>query len=76
MSLAAALLLAAATAHAPPADKTHEPDRGAQVERARVSVTITRAAVLQHGALVRGHDDRAPRSQRQSSDGRVTYEFE
>ncbi len=73
MSVTAGLILAAAAAQATPAAA---PGSGAQVERARVSVTITRAAVLQHGALVRGHDDRAPRSQRQSSDGRVTYEFE
>lgn len=71
MSVTAALILAAAAAQATPAAA---PGSGAQVERARVSVTITRAAVLRHGAIV--HDDKAPRSQRQSSDGRVTYEFE
>jgi hypothetical protein len=46
------------------------------VESARVSVTIKRAAVLRHGALLAGPDAKAPRSQRQSRDGRVTYEFE
>jgi hypothetical protein len=76
MNFAAAFLLAAAAAQAAPADAPEGTSRGAQVESARVSVTIKRAAVLRHGALLAGPDDTAPRSQRQSHDGRVTYEFE
>lgn len=76
MSLAAALLLAAATAHAPPADKTHEPDRGAQVETARIAVTILRPAVLKNGKLLSERPADARHSQRQSRGNRVTYEFE
>ena len=76
MSLTAALLLAAAAAQAAPTDVVRAPDRGAQVETARVSVTILRPAVLKAGALLERRDGTTPRSQRQSRDGRVTYEFE
>jgi hypothetical protein len=75
MSLAAAVLLAAATASAGPAVKPREPDRGAQVDTARVSATILRPAVLARGALVSGGGD-SPHSQRQAGAGQVTYLFE
>jgi hypothetical protein len=76
MSLAAAFLLAAAVAgHAAPAEVS-EPDHGAQVESARVSATILRAAVVAHGSLVSARDGVTPRSQRQSRGGRINYEFE
>ena len=75
MSLAATLILAATAAHAVPAAKTDEPDRGAQVDTARVSATILRPAVLARGALVSGGGD-SPHSQRQAGAGQVTYLFE
>jgi hypothetical protein len=76
MSLATALLLAAAAAQAAPADAPSEPGRGAQVETARVQATILRPAVLRNGSLVARQDGATPHSQRQSRGGRVTYEFE
>ena len=76
MSLAAAFLLVAAAAQATPAGAPDEPDRGAQVETAQVSVTILRPAVLKSGSLVMAKGSTTPHSQRQSRDGRVTYEFE
>ncbi len=76
MSLAAAFLLAAAAAQAAPAGAPREPDRGAQVETARVQATILRPAVLENGSLLARRDGGAPHSQRRSRDGRVTYEFE
>jgi hypothetical protein len=76
MHFAAAFLLAAAAVQAAPADAPEGAGRGAQVESARVSVTIKRAAVLRHGALLVGPDDTAPRGHRQSRAGRVTYEVE
>ena len=76
MSFAAAFLLAAAAAQAAPADAPSEPARGAQVETARVSATILRPAVLRDGSLIDSRDGFTPHSQRQSRDGRVTYEFE
>jgi hypothetical protein len=76
MSFAAAFLLAAAAVQAAPVDAPAEPDRGARVESAQVSVTILRPAVLKGGSLISSRDGATPRSQRQSRDGRVTYEFE
>ena len=77
MSLAATFVLAtAAAAQTPQAGAQNEPDRGAQVDTARVSVTILRPAVLKAGSLVLLQDSATPHSQRQSRDGRVTYEFE
>jgi hypothetical protein len=76
MSLAAAVLLAAATAHAAPVDTPVEPDRGAQVDTARISVSILRPAVLAGGELVSNRKADSPRSQRQSGAGYVTYLFE
>jgi len=77
MSLAATLLLAAAAAAQTPQDGArNEPDRGAQVETARVSVTILRPAVVKGGSLILDPGNVTPHSQRQSREGRVTYEFE
>ena len=76
MSLAAALVLAVAAAHAAPAAAPAQPDRGAQVESAHVTVAILRPAVIKGGALVSSANSATPRNQRQSRDGRVTYEFE
>jgi hypothetical protein len=76
MSFAAAFLLAAAAAQAAPADVPSEPNRGAQVETARVSVTILRPAMLKGGSLIESRDGATPHSQRLSRDGRVTYEYE
>lgn len=76
MSLAAAFLLAAAAAQAAPADASREPDRGAQIETAQVSVVILRPAVLKNGALLSGKSADTPRSQRHSEGGRVSYAFE
>jgi hypothetical protein len=76
MNFAAALFLAAAAAQTAPAGEARAPDRGAQVETVRVSVTILRPAVLKAGALLERRDGTTPHSQRQSRDGRVTYEFE
>jgi hypothetical protein len=76
MSFAASFLLAAAAAQAAPVDASGQMDRGAQVETARVSVTILRPAVLKGGSLIERRDGATPRSQRQSREGRVTYEFE
>jgi hypothetical protein len=76
MSLAAAFLLAAAAAQAAPADIDSAPDRGVQVQTAQVSVTILRPAVLKGGLLVGSREGATPHSQRQSREGRVTYEFE
>jgi hypothetical protein len=75
MSIAAAFLLAAAAAPAPPADAQREPDRGAQVETAQMRVTILRAAVLKDGAMMRGAPD-LPRARRHVETGRVAYTFE
>jgi hypothetical protein len=76
MSFAAALILAAAAAQAAPAGAAAEADRGAQVATARVGATILRPALLSNGSLVLPGNGAAPRSQRLSRDGRVTYEFE
>ena len=76
MSLAAAFLLAAVAGQAVPAERSGGPDRGAQVETARVQATILRPAVLKAGTLLSGPGDTTPQSQRQSRAGRVTYEFE
>src|SRR6478736_1788714 len=76
MSLAAAFLLAAAVAQTASADTPSEPDRGAQVATARIGATILRSAMLQAGSLVIGRDGAILHSQRQSRDGRITYEFE
>ncbi len=51
-------------------------DRGAQVDTARVSVTILRPAVVKGGSLILDPGNVTPHSQRQSREGRVTYEFE
>ena len=76
MSLAAAFLLAVAAAQAAPVAEPQAPDRGAQVDSARISVTILRPAVIANGVLVSGAKAGAPHSQRQAGDGRVTYLFE
>ena len=77
MSLAAAFLLAAAVAgQASSAGVIGEPNHGAQVETAHVGATILRGAVMVNGELNATKDSVAPRSQRQSRGGRVTYEFE
>jgi hypothetical protein len=76
VSLTAAFLLAATTAQAAPGGMAGAPDRGAQVETARVSVTILRPAVVKGGTLIESHAGATPHSQRLSRDGRVTYEFE
>ena len=77
MSLAAALLLAAAVAgQASSAEVVGEPSHGAQVETAHVGATILRGAAIVNGELNATKDSVAPRSQRQSRGGRVTYEFE
>jgi hypothetical protein len=76
MSLAAALLLAAAAAQAAPADVPREPERGVRLETARVSVTILRPAVVKGGVLVTGKDAGAPHSQRHREGGRISYVFE
>jgi len=59
----------------PAAGAKNEPDRGAQVDTARVSVMILRPAVLKGGSLILNPGNATPR-QRQSREGRVTYEFE
>ena len=76
MSLAAAFLLAAAVTHGPPAVETSAPDRGAQFDSARVSVTILRPAEIKGGELVSSANAEMLRSQRQSGAGYVTYLFE
>ena len=76
MSLSAAFLLGAAAAQSAPVDAAEAVDRGAQVESAQVSVVILRPAVLKAGVLLSNRNGDAPHSQRQSRDGRVTYEFE
>lgn len=76
MSLTAAFLLAAASQPGAAGGAESVPDRGVQVESARVSVTILRPAVLNSGSLVEARHGARPHSQRQSRDGRVTYEFE
>jgi hypothetical protein len=76
MTFAAAFLLVAAAAQAAPVDTPDEPDRGAQIETAQVTVTILRPAVLKSGSLLMAQGSTTPHSQRQSRDGRVTYEFE
>ena len=76
MSFAAAFLLVAVAAHPAAADGAVAPDRGVQVQTAWVSVTILRPAVLKDGSLIEARDGTAPHSQRQSREGRVTYEFE
>jgi hypothetical protein len=76
MSLAAALLLAAVAAPAASTDVRQTPDRGAQVDSARISVTILRPVVMKNGRLLSDANGQAPHSQRQAHDGRVTYEFE
>ena len=77
MSLAAAFLLAAAVAgQASSAEVIGEPSHGAPVGTAHVGATILRGAVMVNGELNATKDSVAPRSQRQSRGGRVTYEFE
>ena len=76
MSIAAAILLAASPAQPVPADGHRALGLGAEVETARVAVTIVRSVMLKDGALVSLDQRPAPHSQRQSHDGRVTYEFE
>ena len=79
MSLAAAFLLAAAAAvagQASSAEVIGEPSHGAPVGTAHVGATILRGAVMVNGELNATKDSVAPRSQRQSRGGRVTYEFE
>ena len=76
MSFAAAFFLAAAAAQAAPVDAPKDADRGPQVETARISATILRPAMLKDGSLVESRDGLTPHSQRQSREGRVTYEFE
>ena len=76
MSLAATLLLAATAAHAVPAAKTDEPDRGAVVETAHIGATILRSVALNRGQLVSSEHAHVPHYQRQARDGRITYEFE
>lgn len=77
MGIAAAFFLAAAAAsQAAPVAVKEGNGSGPVLETARVAVEILRPAVLRAGELadVRGAD--APRSQRQSRGGRITYEFE
>jgi hypothetical protein len=76
MSLAAAFLLAAASAQAAPADEPRRAGQGAQVATAEVSVRIVRAASLKGGALVSARNPDSPRSQRHDESGRITYAFE
>jgi hypothetical protein len=76
MSLAAAFLLAAATAQAAPVDAPPTRERGVRVQTADVAVTILRPAVLRKGFLVSDRELDAPRSQRRNEGGRVTYAFE
>ncbi len=77
MSLATALLLAAAvSSQAATADQPRVPDRGAQVDSARISVTILRPAQIRGGVLVSNGTVAAPRAQRQTQGGYVTYAFE
>jgi hypothetical protein len=77
MSLAAAFMFAAAVAaQATATDAPKGADRGAEVDTARVSVTILRPAVLKDGALVSSKAPDAPHSQRHDEGGRVTYAFE
>jgi hypothetical protein len=75
MSLVAAFLLAAAV-QAAPADAQRDNDRAAQVESARIAVTILRPAVLKNGTLASAGDANAPRSQRRSDGASITYAFE
>jgi hypothetical protein len=74
MSLVAAFLLSAAV-QAAPVDAPRDNDRGAQVESARIAVTILRPAVLKGGTLASAGDN-APRSQRRSDGASITYAFE
>ncbi len=76
MSLVAAFILAAAVAQPVPADVTPEAGRGAQLESARISVTILKPAVLKGGVLASAQDANAPRTQRREDGGTVTYAFE
>ena len=75
MGIAAAFVLAAATAGATPGD-AQPADHGAEVEKARVSVTILRPAVLRDGAMASNANPDAPRAQRHDEGRRVTYTFE
>lgn len=75
MSLAAAVLLAAIAPQVA-TDAPREEGRGAEVETAKVSVTILRPAVLKGGTLASDSNPDAPRAQRQAEAGRVTYAFE
>ena len=75
MSMAAAFLLSAAAAQAGPGTVQHEPDRGAQIETAQVTVRILRAAVLKGGELTSVSPD-PPRARRHVEAGRVAYTFE
>ena len=76
VSLAAAFLVAAAAATqaAPPEQPARQ--AGAQVDSARISVTILRPAVVAGGVLVSGTSPDAPHSQSQSGAGYVIYLFE
>ena len=75
MSIAAAFLLAAIAAHPAPSEARREPDRGAQVETAQVTVRILRAAVLRNGQMMPGAADLPP-ARRHVEPGRVAYTFE
>jgi hypothetical protein len=76
MSFAAAFLLASTVAQVAPGGFAGEPGRGAEVETARVSVTILRPVIIKAGSLIESRDGATPHSQRLTRDGRVTYEFE
>ena len=75
MSIAAASLLVLAAAHVASADAPRETGRGVQVETARVSVTILRAAVMKGGEMMPRAAD-LPRARRHVESGRIAYTFE
>jgi hypothetical protein len=76
MSLTAPFLLADVATQGAPAAETRAPDRGAQFDSARVSVTILQPAEIKGGELISSANADSPRSQRQSGAGYVTYLFE
>lgn len=76
MTFAAAFLLVATVAQPAPAEGQDSRREGPQLETAGISVEILQPAVLKDGKLVSARGADAPRSQRLSRDGRVTYEFE
>ena len=76
MSIAAALVLAAASASQGGTDTAPEAtSRGTQVAVARIEARILRPAVVRDGELQRASQD-MPRAQRVEGETRVTYEFE